>query len=145
MPLSDRLDRVNQMIEELMDREQKYQIFLDASPWGILVVDQTFHIVFINKTFERMSGYSVGELVGQHLHVVMPKEDRKIHEKHEKTYVVNPVDRVGNHGLNPRILCKNGSIVDVEISLSPTRIEGKGFFFASIRYRESLYNTVRKV
>lgn len=144
MPLSDRFDRVNQMIEELMDREQRYQIFLDASPWGILVVDQTFHIVYVNKTFERMSGYAVGELSGKHLHFVMPKEDHKIHEKHERKYLQNPVDRVGNHGLNPRILCKSGAIVEVEISISPTRIEGKGFFFASIRERNSLYNTVGK-
>lgn len=130
------------MIEDLMESEQRHRIFLDASPWGILVVDKTFHIVYVNRTFERMSGYAVGEVTGQHLHMVMPKSDHKVHEKHEKAYVLNPVDRVGNHGLNPRLLCKSGNILDVEISISPTKIEGKDFFFASIREKESLYNTV---
>lgn len=131
------------MVEELISREEKYSIFLNASPWGILVVDQTFHIVFVNKTFERMSGYVVEELMGRHLHYVMPKSDRKVHTQHEIEYIKAPYDRIGNHGLNPRILCKGGEIVEVEISISPTRIGGKGFFFASIRERKSLYNTIQ--
>lgn len=142
MGLSNRVDRVADMIEELIEREQRYEVFLNASPWGILVVDQTFHIVYINRTLERMSGYSVSELAGQHLHTLLPKEDRKTHAKHEKAYVKNPYDRQGNHGLKPRLLCKDGDIKPVEISISPTRIDGKSFFFASIRPLESLFNTV---
>lgn len=142
MGLTNRVDRVADMIEELLEREERYEVFLNASPWGILVVDQTFHIVFINNTLERMTGYSVSELSGQHLHTLMPKEDRKAHAKHEKEYIKNPRERMGNHGYKPRLLCKNGSITEVEISLSPTRIEGKQFFFASIRPLKSLFNTV---
>lgn len=140
---SNRFDRVNEMVEELLEREQQYSVFLDASPWGILVVDQTFHIVFVNKTMERMSGYSINELIGRHMHLLLPKEDRAVHIRHETEYIKKPYDRVGNHGLNPRLLCKNGAALEVEISISPTRIEGKGMFFASIRDRNSLYNTIK--
>lgn len=142
MALSNRVDRVEQMIDELLDREERYEVFLNASPWGILVVDQTFHIVFLNKAFETMSGYNLLELTGQHLHKIMPKEQRKKHVKHEKAYVKNPVDRMGNHGFKPLILTKDGKEVPVEISLSPTRIKGKQFFFASIREIHTLFNTV---
>lgn len=142
MGITNRVDRVSDMIEELIRREERYEVFLNASPWGILVVDQTFHIVYINRTLERMSGYSVSELVGQHMHVLLPKEDRKVHRQHEKRYVKEPYDRQGNHGLKPRLLCKDGDIKDVEISISPTRIEGKAFFFASIRPMETIFNTI---
>lgn len=142
MGLTNRVDRVSEMIEELIEREQRYEVFLNASPWGILVVDQTFHIVYINRTLERMSGYSVSELQGQHMHTLMPKDDRKVHTQREKEYIKSPYDRQGNHGLRPRILCKDGGIVPIEVSISPTRIEGKAFFFASIRPLESLFNTV---
>ncbi len=77
MALSDRFDRVSGMIEELMEREERYKVFLDANPWGTLVVDQTFHIVFMNKTMELMSGYSLDDIQGRHLHYIMPKADHK--------------------------------------------------------------------
>lgn len=142
MGISNRVDRIEEMIDELIESEQKYETFLNSSPWGILVVDQTFHIVFANKRLELMSGYSVKEMRGQHLHMLMPKEDRKVHVKHEKEYVKNPHERQGNHGLKPRILHRDGHIIPVEISLSPTKIDGKTFFFASIRSITSLFNTV---
>jgi PAS domain S-box-containing protein len=142
MALSNRVDRVSDMIDELLDREERYEVFLNASPWGILVVDQTFHIVYINKTLERMSGYSISELIGEHVHKLMPKPIRKAHVKHEKEYVKNPVERIGNHGFKPMLLTKSGHETPVEISLSPTRIQGKAFFFASIRELQSLFNTV---
>src|SRR6476620_11625108 len=108
MALSNRVDRVSEMIEELIDRNERYEIFLDCSPWGIIVVDQTFHIVYINKTFERMSGYAMHELHGRHLHILLPKDDAKKHTAHEKDYIKNPTNRLGNHGLDPKLLCKNG-------------------------------------
>lgn len=142
MSLSDRVDRVSGMIEELIEREQRLEIFLNASPWGILVVDQTFHMVYVNGTFERLSGYSMSELLGKHMHYVMPEEHHRIHTEHERDYVKNPRDRHGNHGLRPMVKCKSGNVVDVEISLSPVRIDGKAFFFASVRELSTLFNTV---
>lgn len=142
MASSDRFDRITERIEAIMQREETLEIFLDASPWGILVVDQTFHIAFINKTLERMSGYRSSELIGRHLHDLMPEADRSKHIEHEKKYIKKPHARQGNHGLKPRILRHDGTTLDVEISLSPTTIHGQKYFFASIRTLDSLFNTV---
>lgn len=142
MGLSNRVDRVTDMIEELIDREEQYDAFLAASPWGILVVDITFHIVYANKRLLDMTGYSFRELIGQHLHMIMPKEDRKMHVKHEKEYIKQPHHRTGNHGLRPRVLRKDGTVFDVEISISPTVVRGRKMFFASVRELDTLFHTV---
>lgn len=133
------------MIEELIDREEQFDAFLNAPPWGILVVDVTFHIVYANKKLCEISRYEKADLIGQHVQFLIPKEDRKKHTKHEKAYVKNPHNRTGNHGLKPRILRKDGSLVDVEISISPTRVHGQRMFFASIREIDTLFNTVEGV
>ena len=127
---------------ELIDREERYEIFLDASPWGILVSDKTFRIVYANKTLQLMSGYSLNEMLGEHIQKLMPRSDRKVHTVHEKKYIKSPHQRQGNHGLHPKILSKYGIEIPVEISLSPTKVQGQTYFFASIRPLESLFNTV---
>lgn len=142
MPLSDRVDRISELMEKVLEQEEKYETFLNASPWGILVVDKTFRIVYINRTLERMCGYSIDELMGQHVQMLIEEKARKIHSKHESEYIKGPRSREGNHGLHPKIVCKNGAILPVEISLSPTKVHGKTFFFASIRNLDSLFNTV---
>lgn len=142
MGLTNRVDRISELIEEVLKREEEYQVFLDASPWGILVVDQTFHIVYMNSTLERMSGYRLSEIVGEHLRILLPAEDHKAHAKREAEYVKHPVSRTGNHGLKPRLLKKDGSILAVEVSISPTSVHGRRLFFASIRPLETLFDTV---
>lgn len=142
MSAGDRFDRITERIEEMLEREERLEIFLDASPWGILVVDKTFHIAFINKTLERMTGYQAAELMGEHLHMIMPKDDVSVHIKHEKDFIKNPRVRTGNHGLKPRILRKDKGLISVEISISPTKVHGQQYFFASIRPLETLFNTV---
>lgn len=138
----ERFERIEYLIQKLGAKESQYEAILDASPWGILVVDQTFHIVYINATFERMSGYNVSEISGRYIGILIPDNMKLIHVEHEKNYVKNPRNRIGNHGLKPQILTKYNSILDVEISLSPSRIEGQQLFFASIRPLDSLYNTI---
>lgn len=142
MGLVDRFDRVEELVDRIIENEERYRIFLDSSPWGILVVDQTFYIAYVNETFERMSGWKFSELAGRHLRTLLPKEHHKIHGKHEASFIKNPHHRIGNHGLRPQLLRKDGTLVDVEISLSPTRIHGQEFYFASVRTIDSLYNTL---
>lgn len=145
MAISDRFDRISEKIELMLQREEAYETFLNASPWGILVVDKTFHIVYVNKKMEVMCGYTLDELIGKHLHILMPPDDAAKHVKHEKNYIKAPHSRTGNHGLEPKIKHKNGRIEMVEISISPTEIQGEKFFFASIRHMETLFDTVYSV
>lgn len=133
-----RFDRIEELIDKIGAKEEKYRAILDASPWGILVVDQTFHIVFTNESFERMSGYRVDELVSKNMGMLIPERHKTIHKKHEKAYVKNPYSRLGNHGYQPILLTKFGSELPVEISLSPARVEGQQLFFASVRPLETL-------
>lgn len=137
-----RIDRVAELVDKLIAQSETYETFLNASPWGILVVDKTFHIVFMNKQMELMCGYTLNEAMGQYMHLLLPPEDHKAHAKREAEYVIKPHGRTGNHGLRPRLLHKNGAIIDVEVSISPSKIEGKTFFFASVRPLDTLFHTV---
>lgn len=139
---NDRVERITELIDRLIRQDEMHEMFLDASPWGILVVDKTFHVVYMNRRLEHMTGYTLNEMLGESMHTLLPPEDHKAHRAREKAYVKAPHSRTGNHGLKPRLLHKNGGIINVEISISPTKVHGQTMFFASIRPLETLFHTV---
>lgn len=134
--------RITEIVDKIISQADAYQAFLNASPWGILVVEKTFHIIFMNCRLEEMTGHKFEDIAGQHMKVLIPHSDRDVHTAHEKDYIKDPHARTGNHGLRPRLLHKDGSTMDVEISLSPAKVDGKTVFFASIRNIETLFDTV---
>lgn len=138
MSTQDRISRIESLIAQLAEREEYYEAFLNASPWGILVVDEAFRIVYINKTMENICGYTLEDIDGRHLHTLIPKDIRSVHSRHEEDYVMNPRVRYGDHPFRPQILHRDGSLVDVEISLAPSEVRGETYFFASIRPRNTL-------
>ena len=138
----DLFDKMNEQIDYLIKKEEALEKFLDASPWGMIAVNEKFEIRYVNTRFEKMSGYTSDELIGKSLHVLMPKADRKAHVAHEKEYIKAPHEREGNHGLKPLLLCKDGTLLRVEISLGVSEVEGKEYYFASLRRFDSLFNSV---
>lgn len=138
----DRLERIQRLTDRLISANETYESYLNASPWGILVVDKNFKILFMNERLEELSGYTLKELSGKHLHSLMPKSVHKIHRVHEQEFSENPRARTGNHGLHPRVLHKNGEQIDVEISLSPAVVHEEVVYFASIRRLETLFDTI---
>lgn len=132
------LVKIDSLLDALLATSERNEAFLQASPWGVLVVDDTFHIVFMNRALEGMSGWKLEEVVGKHLHILIPPETREIHKQHEKDYKKHPRTRHGDEPFRPELLTRNNERVPVEISLSPVEMERGEFFFASVRRRETL-------
>lgn len=141
MAIQDRMNRIEELLGQLSEREEYYEAFLDANPWGILVVDEAFRIVYINSSMEEICGYKLSEIDGSHLHKLIPKDVRAVHSFHEEDYLANPRVRYGDHPFRPQVLHKDGRLVDVEISLAPARVKGEMYFYASVRPRETLGDT----
>ncbi len=136
--MSDRIERIARMMNAIIDREERYEAFLQASPWGILVVDTEYNIAFVNGRLLAMSGYKEEELLGKHMHILLPKRDRKVHKEHEVAYREDPHERHGSYPLDPRLLTKDGQEIPVEISLAPAPVRGKMHYFASLRRKDTL-------
>lgn len=138
MAMKDRLERIEHLMGEVLGREEYYEAFLDASPWGILVVDDEFRIVYMNSTMRELSGYRLQEVEGEHLQILIPPEDREVHSRHERDYKTHPRVRFGDHPFEPKLLHRDGQLIDVEISLAPAMVHGEAYFYASIRERKTL-------
>lgn len=97
----------------------EYQAIFDASPDGILVVDQAGIIRAANPRVEELFGWSADELRGQSVDILVPHSVGPSHQAHRARFVADPHNRPMGVGLDLRGLRKDGTTFPVEISLSP--------------------------
>jgi len=106
---------------------------LDAAPDGMLVADETGHIVMVNRQILQLFGYERAELLGRPLEVLMPERFRQVHRAHRTRYRAEPRTRLMASGLVLHGLRRDGGEFPIEISLSPLRCSAGLLVVACVR------------
>ncbi|NEV94878.1 PAS domain S-box protein [Psychroflexus sp. YR1-1] len=109
-----------------------FNLLFEGISEGIIVVDETQHVVEVNSATEAMFGYKKGELIAKHLDILIPKNYRSNHHKHVDKFIDNSEKRQMGHGRNIYGLKKNGEIFPVEAGLNPFQFEGKRYVMSLI-------------
>lgn len=109
-----------------------FNLLFEGISEGIIVVDETQHVVEVNSATEAMFGYKKDELIHQHLDLLIPKNYRHNHHKHVDKFIENSEKRQMGHGRNLHGLKKNGEIFPVEAGLNPFQFEGKRYVMSLI-------------
>ncbi len=95
-----------------------FQIFNHA-PDGILVVNKNGIITRANPKVEEIFQYKKEELISQRVEILVPDEFKKKHPSQVKSFFDNPGPRGMGSGLNISGQRKDGSLIAVDIALSP--------------------------
>ncbi|MEJ7626880.1 MAG: PAS domain-containing sensor histidine kinase [Ferruginibacter sp.] len=85
---------------------------------GFVVTDATGSIILVNPSACKMFGYTVEEVVGQKIEILIPARYRSGHVKLRDGFYVDPTNRVMGHGRDLHGEKKNGENFPVEVSLS---------------------------
>jgi PAS domain S-box-containing protein len=109
-----------------------FSLLFEGISEGIIVVDETQHIVEVNSSAESMFGYTKDELLTKHLDILIPKNYRPNHHKHVEQFIEQSEKRQMGHGRNLYGLKKNGDIFPVEAGLNPFEFEGKRYVMSLI-------------
>ena len=113
---------------------ETYEAIFEASPDGIVVVDEGGTIRRVNAAAAEMFGYRPAELLGEPVERLVPEALRGAHRVHRQGYAADPHARPMGIGLQLLGQRRNGSDLPVEISLSPLRLEEGGLLvIATVR------------
>ena len=99
--------------------EERFRRLLEAAPDAILEVNDDGRITLANAAAERMFRYSRAELIGQTIEMLVPEDKRSVHTRYRAGYAENPRIRPMGPGLELEVQRKDGTLLPVEISLSP--------------------------
>ena len=109
-----------------------FNILFEAASEGVVVVDSNQMIVTVNLAALQMFGYDRGELVGQHLNILIPPNYKPNHSKHFKDFLAHSEKRQMGHGRDLYGVKKDGTQFPVEAGLNPFSIDGENFVMSLI-------------
>src|SRR4051812_41031586 len=109
-----------------------FRLALEASPTGMLMVDDTGRIVLVNTQIEKLFGYPREELLGQRIEMLVPERFRELHRQFRQTFSAQPQARAMGCGRDLTGLRKDGTEVAIEIGLKPLRMPEGDFVLGSI-------------
>lgn len=114
------------------DNVNLLNVIFEAASEGIIVVDESQTIVITNIAAERMFGYEKGELRGEHLNVLIPREYKKSHPKQVSKFLDHSEKRQMGHGRDLYGVKKNGDLFPVEAGLNPFQMNGKTYVMSLV-------------
>jgi|GEM_PF-970934 len=110
-----------------------FKSVFESTADAILIVDEKGKIVEANPSFSRIFGYDRSEIIGQDLTLIIPSE---FHEDFKE--LMDRFRMEGEHPLAGRIIetksrRADGSIIEVELSLTPWTFKGESYTTSIIR------------
>lgn len=119
-------------ISERLALEWAFRGLFDASPYGLLIVNDAGVIVMVNKVLARSLGYSQAELIDQPLHILLPERYRHGHGALMSHYAQTGESRMMGQGRDLTALHHDGTEVPVEIGLSRVRWQRQQMTLAAV-------------
>jgi formate hydrogenlyase transcriptional activator len=111
------------LARETIDTARTSQLAVEASPSGVLLVTSDGTIVLVNRELERQFGYVRDELVGQSVNLLLPEDDALAR-------VIETESVIEGREIHGRR--KDGSLIPVEIELTPLHEAGRVLVLASV-------------
>lgn len=111
---------------------ERFQLMVEASASGLLVVDAMGLITHANPALERMFGYEPGELAGKPMEVLLPEGRQPDHVAMRESFMKKPAARPMGVGRDLTGRRKDGGHFPVEISLSAFTENGRKYVDAMV-------------
>ncbi|MCK6440732.1 MAG: PAS domain S-box protein, partial [Planctomycetes bacterium] len=112
--------------------EAWFELAVEASPTGMLMVDSDGKIVLVNQQIERLFEYSKDELIDSKIELLVPERFRIQHPMLRERYLERPEVRAMGAGRDLFGRRKDGSEFPVEIGLNPLRTSAGVMVLCSI-------------
>ena len=116
-----------------INKDSKHiETFFEYATIGIVITDRFGIITAINPYALKEMGFSKKELIGKKIEMLIPERFHEKHSKYHQNYHKKPVTRLMGAGKDLVARKKDGSEMEVEISLSNYELQGEKFVVAFI-------------
>ena len=103
------------------ERQQMLEQFFASAPDAMLITDDQGRIIDFNEQAKRLFGYTLPEIVGQQIEALVPEHSRARHEDLRREFVELGKTLPAGEQLELHARKKDGTLVPVDIALTPLR------------------------
>lgn len=114
------------------EAQERLHNIINGAPNGLLMINREGKIVLVNRTIERIFGYSREELIDRPIEMLVPDKIRGGHVALRSNYFLSPGARSMGAGRDLYGVRKDRTVVPVEIGLDAVQLNGELFALASI-------------
>lgn len=126
-------ESVQEVEEELREKEARLRAIVTAAADGIIVIDERGVIQSLNPAAERLFGYSAQELAGQNVNLLMPNPYREEHDRYLAHYLTTGEGKIIGIGREVTGRRKDGSTFLMHLSVSEVALDGRRMFTGIVR------------
>lgn len=130
--IQNREKQIGKLNRELEKNETFLNLIYETVPEAIMVVDEQGEMVRVNHQAGRIFGYSVEEMEGQRIEILLPESLRERHVGMREHYHANAEPRMMGRGRDLAGCRKDGSEFPVEVGIAPMWMEGRLFVIVSV-------------
>jgi len=123
---------VNVDITQRKQAEERFQLAVEATPNGMVLVNEQGEIVLVNSYAEKLFGYSSEEMIGQGVEILVPGRFRASHPAYRRDFAGQPQARSMGTGRDLYGRRKDGSEFPIEIGLNPIKTDRELLVLSSI-------------
>ena len=117
----------------LRESEALAEAILKTTVDGIITIDERGHIETFNPAAERIFGYTVEEVVGENIHILMPEPYHEEHDGYLQAYHETGRRRIIGIGREVSGLRKDGTTFPMDLAVSEVKVEGRTVFAGIVR------------
>ncbi|CAL66393.1 PAS domain-containing sensor histidine kinase [Christiangramia forsetii] len=120
------------MQDTFLDNKNLFNLLFEAASEGIIVVNSKQIVVVANTAAEEMFGYKKGQIINQHLDILIPKKYHHRHHNHFNKFLDNSEKRQMGHGRDLYGAKKDGTLFPVEAGLNPFKMNGEDYVMSLV-------------
>jgi PAS domain S-box-containing protein len=117
----------------LREREATLRAILDTAVDAIVVIDELAVIRSVNGATGRMFGYTVEEMIGQNVNMLMPSPQREEHDGYLRHYFETGERRIIGIGREVHAQRRDGSTFPVHLAVSEVDLGNRKLFAGILR------------
>jgi len=111
----------------------RWQAIVDTATEGIVTIDEAARIETFNGAAERLFGYTLAEVLGRNVSLLMPNPYQQQHDGYMERYLRTGERRIIGIGREVLGRRKDGSEFPIDLSVGEGNKDGRRFFTAVIR------------
>jgi PAS domain S-box-containing protein len=136
--MDPQFDRLRQLSEPgaILDPDLLARI-LEVLPDGVLVIDESGTVRFMNAQAELIFAYPRQDVLGEPIEMLLPDDVRERHVQHRRAFFADPRVRPMGLGHDLKGLRRTGEEVPLEINLSPV-VTAAGIYAVAVVRRKRL-------